>query len=528
MSAIITQFFLNNRHRIPVFFSVAALLFISNVSYAFAPNPSMTCPSGFAQGSLTSSDYTKLLTSSNDNNFFNVAGGASASIPLQLKMTVDESSNRTINDNFSIINSAGYSALNVGRNFPSPAAYTDITLSFRNGNTQQPMYLTNVAISAFDVDYANSGSSLFDDYVRIEGITQAGTTIDGTLQRITGSNVAYLQGLNNTTAFNCSSRDLDTRCQGSITFEQPVSSVKIRYTNNPVYVPSNPTNQEIQLRVDNYCYAPRYTFSGTVFNDNGGINDNDPQVRADNATINSGVYNNANYFNGTFERTVESGIAGSRVALVDCASPTTVYASQTVTGSGANIGNYQLDVPANGFNGNTNVCLVESRSGTSYPISTSSMSKAISLVASTYSYPNNNFGRVLDKNVALVLKKYQYVHDCASTLNYSTISNSTDPTTGFSTNPMSNIDPRQCIAYKITATNRANVDIDDFVMRDVLQKKGVNNASATSVLALPPRPESDYADNLSIGQNGTVVTQPFTVNKRTLRSFYFNTKYDMP
>lgn len=65
MSAIITQFFLKNRHRIPVFFSVAALFFISNVSYAFASNPGATCPSGFAQGSLTNSDYTKtkLLTS---------------------------------------------------------------------------------------------------------------------------------------------------------------------------------------------------------------------------------------------------------------------------------------------------------------------------------------------------------------------------------------------------------------------------------------------------------------------------------
>lgn len=184
-----------------------ALLFISNVYYAFAPNSGATCPSGFAQGSLTNSDYTKtkLLTSSNDNNFFNVAGGALVSIPLQLKMTVDESNSHTINDNFSIINSANYRAINVGKNYPNPTAYTDITLSLRNGNTQQPMNLTNVAISAFDVDYANSRSSLFDDYVRIEGTTQAGTTIDGTLQRIIGSNVTYPQGLNNTTAFNCRS-----------------------------------------------------------------------------------------------------------------------------------------------------------------------------------------------------------------------------------------------------------------------------------------------------------------------------------
>ncbi|HAR76666.1 MAG TPA: hypothetical protein DCR60_10790, partial [Psychrobacter sp.] len=82
-------------------------------------------------------------------------------------------------------------------------------------------------------------------------------------------------------------------------------------------------------------------------------------------------------------------------------------------------------------------------------------------------------------------------------------------------------------AYRITATNRANIVISDFVMRDVLQKKGVNGAQVTSVLANPPLSTTDYnaAENPAIGANGEVKTRTLTINARTNRVFYFNTKY---
>lgn len=523
MYAITALFFIKNTYRILAFFSVTVLLFISNFSYALVSNPGATCPSGFAQGSFTSADYANVVSNVNSNTHVNIAGNASGKIPLQIKLDTAESSANTTLSNFGVIASSDKQAINIRRTFPTVTDFTDITFSFRNRITLEPIYLTNFALSAFDIDYANSNGNTFDDYVKVTGTTQTGNTIESVPQSISGSNINYSQGLYTTSAFNCPAKNFGTECQGSIRFSQPVKSVTIRYTNTGRL--STTSNQEIDLRIDNYCYAPRYFFSGTVFNDNGGINDNDPQVRADNATINSGVYNNINYFNGTFEAALETGIADSSVKLSDCANPNTVYASKSVVSSGTNIGQYQLEAPVSSLNGNTNVCLIETRSGTTYPINTNSHNKPITFMANMYNYPNNDFGRVIDKNVALVLKKYQYVHECRPTLDYSRIRESSDPRIGFSTSPINDIAPDQCIAYKITATNRANININDFVMRDTLQKKGVNQATVTSVLTLPLRIASDYADSLTTGDNGTVVTKPFTVNKRSNRSFYFNTKY---
>lgn len=266
-----------------------------------------------------------------------------------------------------------------------------------------------------------------------------------------------------------------------------------------------------------------YTFSGFVFNDNGGITES--QADATNATFNSGVYNNTNYFNGVFDLTApaESGISGSTVKLVSCTTPSTVYATQAVTATGS----YQISASATALSGKTsNLCLIEERNDSTYPLRTNSDKRTISFVESTYNYPNNNFGRVIADNVALVLKKFQYLNDCPATLDYTTINETTTPSTGFSTASISNIPPGKCIAYKITATNRANLPINDFVMRDVLQQKGVDGAKVTSVLASPALSSAEYApESPSIGSNGEVRTKQLVLNPRTKRDFYFNTKY---
>ncbi len=269
-----------------------------------------------------------------------------------------------------------------------------------------------------------------------------------------------------------------------------------------------------------------YTFTGFVFNDNGGIAD--AQADANQATINSGIYNNANYFNGLFDTSApaEAGIAGSTVKLVDCANPTTVYANQPVTATGSDIGKYSLTVPAATLNGNSNICLIEERSSNDYPIRTNSTRKNIAFIKSTYSYPNNNFGRVIAENLALVLKKSQYINNCPATLGYSSISDTDSPLTGFSTTTIENIEPGKCIAYKITATNRAYVSLANFVMQDVLQKKGVGSATATSNIASPALSTTDYAPSSpAVNENGTVTTKSFVLSPRTKRNFYFNTKY---
>ncbi len=986
-------------YRVIISNAFAIVLVSSPSSYALAPNPGATCPADSFQGSFTNSDYNNLVASK--DNYFNVAGNASGNIPLQMKMVVTESSGNNVNRNFSVINNA----INIERAFPNLNEYTDIRLDFRNSTTLKPIYLNNVAMSVFDVDYSDTYSAYFDDKVRITGITQSGSVIDGTLQTIAGSNLVYNQGLYTTSTFNCPAKDLGTACQGSIQFSEPVNTVIVRYTNtNRLYY--NPTIQEIDLRLDSYCYAPpppsysitkddgvasigsgnmtnytikvtntggntlsnivlkdpavsglskesdiscdnndassictsvptvsqlesatgftlpslpvgksysikvptrvtaaagsnitntatishsslasksatdtnsvtsafnggsdftpascpanhrmyyvgatapngayrsiplsgwtsgskskvysfnegstftisftslievdtsytptppfygnitnatqnalnvvqnststkanhvlslsinkpvsklgyviqdldstsvngqtpyqeqvdvsasggnltynqtyhtinpannivtsirnlncstvgacpinatwgykaannpfnlthnnalnetsgahavgysdfyfclappkvvvtkaltgtrindttdnrdqftisvnngsntlssfetsgsgqtitsgssgaitlaestsytitervtgsamgdianynaiytctnstagsptvmptsamtynssaktrsftlsnvsygdeitctitnspaSYTFSGFVFNDNGGITES--QADATNATFNSGVYNNTNYFNGVFDLTApaESGISGSTVKLVSCTTPSTVYATQAVTATGS----YQISAPATALSGKTsNLCLIEERNDSTYPLRTNSDKRTISFVESTYNYPNNNFGRVIADNVALVLKKFQYLNDCPATLDYTTINETTTPSTGFSTASISNIPPGKCIAYKITATNRANLPINDFVMRDVLQQKGVDGAKVTSVLASPALSSTEYApESPSIGSNGEVRTKQLVLNPRTKRDFYFNTKY---
>ena len=180
------------------------------------------------------------------------------------------------------------------------------------------------------------------------------------------------------------------------------------------------------------------------------------------------------------------------------------------------------------MNGNTNnLCLIEERTGSTYPLRTNDSSKTIAFLSSTYDYSNNNFGRVITENVGLVLKKYQYLNDCPSTLTYTSISETSTPNTGFSTATISNIEPGRCIAYKISATNRANVNIDNFIMRDTLQQKGINGATVTSVLANPTLSTVDYnaSENPAIGASGEVKTKTFVLSPRTKRDFYFNTKY---
>lgn len=512
-------------------FLLASIL-VSQSSYALATNPGATCRgiTGAAQGSLLNNDYTNLVNALNTNNFVSIMGNDSGRIPLEIKISTVESSFNTTLSNFGVIDSGSNRAINVTRNFPSVSAYTDINFEFRNTITSQPIYLNNFALSAFDIDYANSSGNSFDDFIKVTGINEAGATITGTFQQINNSNItSFDQGLRTTSTYNCPAKNLGTECQGSIQFNVPVKSVKIRYTNTD-RLSANPTNQEIDFRIDNYCYVPQYIFSGIVFDDNGGIASNRADKENADITTNASAYsNNSNYFNGVFNTPPETGIAGSSVKLVSCTNTNTVYANQSVVATGATIGRYQFSLPISTFGSNTNLCLIESRTGDTYPIRTSNENKNVGFTPTNFNYPNNDFGRVIDAHAAIVLKKYQYVNDCATTLNYSAIPITADPRTGFSTGTVSeSLIPGQCIAYKIVATNRANISVDNFVMRDVLQSKGVKNATTTSVLVAPVDAASNYAGNsVAIGMNGTVISNSQSIPARKTRDFYFNTKYGL-
>ena len=258
VNVIASQLFGEYLYRMLALMTAIVFLALSNTSFALAPNPGATCEgiADASQGSLTNADYSNLVSAVNTNNYVTIAGNAAGSIPLQIRMNTVESSTNTQLSNFGVITAGGLNAINIRRTFPNRTAFTDINLDFRNSITSQPIFLTNVALSAFDIDYANSNRNSFDDYVQITGVTQTGTTIQGIFQPVVGSNIAYFQGLYTTNIFNCPAKDLGTACQGSIQFSQPVASVRIRYTNTG-RLSASPTNQEIDFRVDNYCYVPQ-------------------------------------------------------------------------------------------------------------------------------------------------------------------------------------------------------------------------------------------------------------------------------
>ncbi|NRD70059.1 hypothetical protein HQR03_05845 [Psychrobacter okhotskensis] len=510
------------------FIGFIILSLISTSSFAFLANPGANCTgiTGASQGSLTSADYTKILSSL--DSFVDVEGNAAGSIPLQVKMSIVESSANTVARTLRSSTISDKTIINVTRDFPNAAASTDITFEFRNSITLQPIFLRNVALSAFDIDYSNTYNTRFYDLIRFTGINSAKATIPSVQQTVEESFLNTNQeSLFTRIDFNCPANSLDKRCQGSVQFPEPVRSVTMTYTNTGFSSTTTTSLQEIDFSIDNYCYVPQYIFSGTVFDDNGGI----PAGSADkdNADIMtpSSVYaNRSNYFNGLFNPSQELGISGSTVRLVNCAKTNTTYA-QSVIGSGATIGQYQFSVPISTFDGITNLCIVEERAPTIfpfYPIRTTTDNLNTGFAATKYNYPNNNFGRVIPANAALVLEKEQAPNNCNITsLTDSSLKYSKSPLSSSGDNP--DIRPGQCIAYRITATNRANMPIDNFIMQDALQKKDANNATVTSVLTSPAREANVFNDGLSNGQNGTIKTISQTLPKRDKRLFYFNTKY---
>ena len=259
--------------------------------------------------------------------------------------------------------------------------------------------------------------------------------------------------------------------------------------------------------------AAYYVFSGTVFNDNGGSTT--PQI------------NNKGYFNGEFDSASEVGITESTVKLVDCDNVNTVYDTENIVTT-STTGQYKLRTPISNISSQSNICLIEKNSGSTYPVRTTNEKTVIPLIANKYNYENNNFGRVTSENAALTLKKYQYINNCDENLDYINIDSDTlKPTEGFSIGIAENIEPGKCIAYKITATNRSNLPITNFVMQDTLQKKDAENAKVTSILVMPTYNPRDYdaTDSVVIGKNGVVKTKALTLAAKSSYDFYFNTKY---
>lgn len=275
-----------------------------------------------------------------------------------------------------------------------------------------------------------------------------------------------------------------------------------------------------------------YIFSGIIFNDNGGIASdlNNPATNTYPTTA-----PNANYFNGKYDPTAnEKGIyqTGLQVQLAKNCNTTSPTPIKTVPVN--TDGTYSITATQTDMAGATNVCLIEKEPGgnlTTYPVDTTNNQLNINYVATTYNYPNLNFGEVSQNNAGLVLVKEQATNDC-------NITNTAMLGLTYNAVTQSGIDARKCVAYKITAYNRTNLTnpLTNVRITDALPKKGVNTSTVTSTLV---GPTDTTSNNFNInfnsgvtgavtafGQNGTVVSNVKSLDKGASMSLYFNTKYD--
>ena len=282
-----------------------------------------------------------------------------------------------------------------------------------------------------------------------------------------------------------------------------------------------------------------YTFSGTVFNDNGGITNPDSQLIG-------GIYNNSAFFNGVLDAN-EAGIDGTngvKARLIDCSkNPSTIpiIANVDVTKSGK----YEFTVLPKDLEGKTDLCIEEIEPNNwLYSVDTTPNIRKFSFNSSVITYRtgveingsklNLDFGNVIKENTALVLIKSQYVHDCSLTnLMTITVNYTSLPTAAYSKEPIANIQPGQCIAYRIEAINRGNVSLTDVVIKDILQKRGEDGALIASTLVIPP-PIGESSEptfptsTVALGDNRIVITNGFnlgTTSSSKSKAIRFNTKY---
>lgn len=271
---------------------------------------------------------------------------------------------------------------------------------------------------------------------------------------------------------------------------------------------------------------PNYVFSGTVFNDNGGIEPDD-KTKQD---VSSKFTTNQKYFNGRLD-SGELGIhhPNLSIRLTDCIgdnSGTNIATPQLVQTSGQ----YRFTVPANVLDGKSKVCLVEVEpSDWEYSVDTTPNMREVTLEPDNFSYKtessrNLDFGEVQADYAALVLIKSQYIHNCDNNLNYSNILDREIPTIGFSINsPTVDIEPGKCIAYKIDAYNRGNVDLQEIQITDKLQTESIKS---TFTMPLPFASSFDVYSNASTLPIDSITSNKFNLPKATSKAtLYFNTKY---
>lgn len=370
-------------------------------------------------------------------------------------------------------------------------------------NDQFTIATTTGTTSVSRFTTTGTGSSLTTNSVTTTGLSTTATyTITETIANTDGKgNLA-----NYNTSYAC------TNANSSSTTTMPSGST------TSFNLPTLTYGDDITCTITNTPNA--YIFSGIIFNDNGGLTLTERQLTG----------TNTQYFNGVYDPTAgETGISQTRlkVQLAKNCNTTTPIAIKTVDVN--TNGTYSITATQTEMAGATNVCLIEQEPGgnlTTYPVDTTNNQLNVNYIATTYNYPNLNFGEVSQNNAGLVLVKEQATNDC-------NITNTAMLGLTYNAVTQSGIDARKCVAYKITAYNRTNLTnpLTNVRITDALPKKGVNGSTVNSLLDNPldttlTNFKVDTANSVAIGANGTVVSDVQSLAKGASRSLYFNTKYD--
>lgn len=330
----------------------------------------------------------------------------------------------------------------------------------------------------------------------------------------------------------------------------PIYACKKSGLNGATITTLNPNSLQLTYGDDWTCTVTNglkpYTFTGFVFNDNGGITARESTRQDTSSTFT----NNVNYFNGIFNisgNNTESGIGANdlQVRLTNCGpnggtdiAGTVAQSIPTSAPQGLLLGQYRFTVPASvvATLSPKKVCVVQVEpKDWEYSVDTTPNFREVSLTPNRFDYKtdstlNLDFGEVQANNASLVLVKSQYVNNCDINANYDGTNGTPSQTPIFSRDSITNIEPGKCIAYRIEAYNRGHVDLKDIRISDELQTKA-QGGLVNSVFALPV-PKGDPA-SLYTGTTlptGTITSEPFKLDKPTgtvptKATLYFNTKY---
>jgi hypothetical protein len=201
--------------------------------------------------------------------------------------------------------------------------------------------------------------------------------------------------------------------------------------------------------------------------------------------------NNTNYFNGLYDTSLpEPGIAGATIRLYAGTCTGNAFATPLDINNGATVittdstGRYSLviteTIKQQAAAKSGQLCLVETNAS-GYTIDSSENKRTIVLNTVTPA-SSFDFGDVLPAYQPLVLRKYQYAHDCSNVTSslYQT-PKASGATAGFTINPITDIKPERCVAYYIAAYNRGNLPLASTSITD----SGLTSAGSTSYLYVP-------------------------------------------